>query len=160
MNRRDYIKTVASLPVVSNLPSIDATEEGEDPWDVRGVWRRDDDTGILHVREEDVEAEFQSYNEWVSTTLRKLSESSDIAGVVDLYDFRLISAYSGEYARSHFSHDEAELECTIKRDPSEEVEWSAFVRSVDETWDEGREYASSSQIRLAQKLKRERDEYL
>jgi ribosome-binding protein aMBF1 (putative translation factor) len=77
-----------------------------------------------------------------------------------LFDYRLISLYDGDYARSHFAHEQAELEVTIKREPEEEVEYSAFVRAVDETWDEAREYASSSQIRLAQKLKRERDEYL
>ncbi|QIB75211.1 hypothetical protein G3I44_13515 [Halogeometricum borinquense] len=156
MNRRDYIKTVASLPVISSVPSIGPSEEDEEEWNVRGVWRREDETGYLAVRDDDLEAEFDDYNQWVSTTLRRFNAQH----TVDLFDFRLISLYDGEYSRSHFSHEEAGLELTIKREPEEEVEFSAFVRAVDETWDEGREYASSSQIALAQKLKRERDKYL
>jgi len=158
MNRRDYVKTVASLPLIGNIPSIDPTEEAKDTeeWNVRAVWRRKDDTGYLAVRDEDMDVEFQDYNEWASTAIRKF----DVEHTVDLFDFRLISMYSGEYARSHFAHEEAGLEATIKRDPTEEVEWSAFVRSVDETWDEAREYASTSQIAIAQKILRERDEYL
>ncbi|MDL0145478.1 hypothetical protein [Halobacterium salinarum] len=166
MNRREYVKAVASLPVVvSGIPGVSAEEvqeetEEEDEWTVRGVWKRRDDTGLLHVRESGEELEFDQYNNWVTETIERVSEEADTPHVVNLFDYRLISLYDGSYARSHFTHDEAELEVTIKREPEEEVEYSAFVRSVDETWEEGREYASSSQIRLAQKLKRERDEYL
>jgi len=164
MDRREYIRAVASIPVASSalattVTAEDETEE-EDEWTVRGVWKRSDSTGILDIRESGEEVEFETYNEWVTTTIKRVSEESNTNHVVDLFDFRLISLYDGDYARSHFAHDEAELEVTIKREPEEEVEYSAFVRSVDETWEEGREYASTSQIRLAQKLKRERDKHL
>ncbi|MDL0145977.1 hypothetical protein [Halobacterium salinarum] len=171
MNRRDYAKTVASLPFITAAPSaVAADEEGEETnegcglddiqWDVRGVWARRDKTGVLSVLDEEIGVEYENYNEWVSATLKKVSQKSDISGVVNLYDFRLISLYTGDYARSHFAHEESGLEVTIRRDPDEEVEYTAYVRSVDETWEEHREYASSSQIRLAQKLRNEREEYL
>lgn len=164
MRRRQYIKSLSALPILpSSIPDVgtnDSDENEEINWNVRGVWRRRDDTGLLDVREDDTEAEFQQYKNWVTTTLNRLSKESDTSHVVNLFDFRLISVYDGAYCRSHFAHDEADLEVTIKRDTSHEVEWSAFVRHVEETWDDHREYSSSSQIALAQKLKRERDKYL
>jgi len=164
MRRRQYLKSLSALPILpSSIVGKDDSDEGKEdniPWNVRGVWRRKDDTGYLAVRDEDTEAEFQEYNNWVSTTIQRFSGGSHTSHIVDLFDFRLISVYSGEYVRSHFAHRESGLEVTIKRDSSDKIEYSAFVRAVDETWDEAREYASSSQIRLVQKLKRERDEYL
>jgi len=164
MNRREFTKSVVSIPIATNgLPTVataESEEEDQDGWNVRGVWKRNDSTGVLDIRESGEEYEFDSYNEWVSKALLKVSEEADTPHVVDLFDFRLISLYDGDYARSHFAHEEAGLEVTIRRIPEDEVEFTAFVRAVDETWDEGREYASSSQIRLAQKLMRERDEYL
>lgn len=161
MRRRQYIKSLAAIPILpSSIPELGNNESGEDQWNVRGVWRRKDETGYLAVRDEDTEAEFDSYSNWVTTTIERVSGEANTNHVVDLFDYRLISLYDGAYARSHFAHNDAELEVTIKRDTAEQVEWSAFVRAVDETWDEAREYASTSQIAIAQKLKRERDEYL
>ncbi|MDL0144121.1 hypothetical protein [Halobacterium salinarum] len=155
MNRRKYLKTLAAVPFAPTIPELDKEDfEGEE-WNVRGVWRRKDDTGYLAIRDEDREEEFTDYNEWVSQAIRSLNTQH----VVNLFDFRLISVYDGDYARSHFAHDNG-LEVTIKRDPTEDVEWTAYVTHVAELWDNHREYASTSQIRLAQKLKRERDEYL
>lgn len=163
MYRRDFTKTVVSLPFIATVPTTASAEDCEEEevlWDIRGVWRRKDDTGYLAVQEGETELKFEQYNNWVSTTLQRLSKTSDISSVVDLFDFRLISVYSGDYARTHFAHEESGLEVTIKRNPDEEVEFSAFVTHIEEPWEEHREYASSSQIRIAQKLKQERDEYL
>lgn len=156
MKRRQYIKSLSALPI---LPSIDISDEGDsEEWNVRGVWKRRTDTGLLHVRSEDLEAEFESYTTWGEATMDRIGES-DKSHVVNLFDFDLISIYDGAYCRSHFAHD-CGLEATIKQEPEKEVEFRAFVRHVGETWEEARRYASDSQIALASKLADERDEYL
>lgn len=166
MNRRDCIQAVASLPVATSvLPAVTSSEtDGEDvaepdKWTVRGVWRRRDETGYLAVREEDLETEFEAYSNWVRTTIRKASAQSGMAHVVDLCDFRLISLYTGAYCRSHFAHS-CGLEVTIKRDPTEEVEFMALVTHIDELWEDKRIYRSSSQLQLAEKLLCERNDYV
>lgn len=157
MNRRKYLKALAVVPFTPSIPELADTEtesETDEEWNVRGVWRRKDSTGYLHDRNEGVEAEFESYNEWVSPTIEALGGGN----IVNLFDFQLISIYDGAHSRTHFSHPNG-LEVTIKREPSQEVQWTAYVTHVAEKWEDHREYASSSQIRIAQKLKRVRDEY-
>ncbi|WP_435116581.1 hypothetical protein [Halolamina sp. C58] len=154
MNRRKYLKAIAAVPLTPSIPEFDGQDTEDEEWTVRGVWRRKDDTGYLHDRNEGVEAEFEHYNEWVSPTI----EALDGGNIVNLFDYRLISIYNGSYSRTHFAHDNG-LEVTIKREPEEEVEWTAYVTHVDELWEDHREYASSSQVRIAQKLKQVKDNY-
>jgi len=162
MHRRDYLKSVVVVPFT---PSISHTiselgkneSENECQWNVRGVWRRRDGTGHLAVQDE--QSEFETYDNWHSATIRNLYDQ-DGEHISYLFDFRLISIYNGSSCRSHFTHDEADLEVTIRRNPGEEVDYSALVRSVDETWDENRIYHSRFIHRLKSKIARERDEHL
>ncbi|UHH25619.1 hypothetical protein [Halobacterium noricense] len=162
MNRRNFVKSMAVVPLTpSVIPEFGDTESERENWSVRGVWRREDDTGHLAIRLDDdhIEKEFETYNDWVTETIQESSEKSDLPHTVDLFDFSLVSLYNGSYSRSHFSH-ECGLEVTIKRDPTEEEEYTAVVRHVGESWDERRMYSSSAQIAIASKCKQELEEYL
>ena len=155
---------VGSLPFLTTIPSpvavSDEPEEGEGEmeWNVRGVWKRRDDEGILNIAETAEEFEFDSYQEWASKTLRKDSEYGSKLKTACICDFQLISVYSGEYARTHFAHKEAGLEVTFRYDPSQDLNYTAVVRSVDEKWDERDVFHSESEEHLVEKVIRIRDE--
>jgi len=162
MHRRDYLKGLLAVPVTPSIPhtipELGKNESrNERQWNVRGVWGRRDGTGHLAVQ--DTQAEIETYDDWHSAVIQNLWDE-DGEHISYLFDFRLISIYNGSSCRSHFTHDEADLEVTIRRNPGEEVDYSALVRGVDETLDESRIYHSRFLHRLKSKIAREREEYL
>jgi len=169
MFRREFTKSMVSLPFLTTIPSPvvgkteernEEEEEVEIEWDVRAVWKRRTETGILTIAETGEEFEFDSYQNWARKAIRKNSQYGSMLETVCICDFQLISMYSGDYARTHFAHGDAGLEVTLRHQPSEEVEYSAVVRSVDEKWDERDIYHSTHEQRLVEKILRVRDEHL
>lgn len=163
MKRRDYLRGLVSVPFAPSTPNVisrfgkNGSETGSTEWTVRGVWRRRE--GVGHLIAQNTQVEIESYDDWHSAVIRSLYDN-DGEHISYLFDFRLISIYDGSSCRSHFAHDESGLEVTMRRNPDEEVDYSAVVRSVDEIFDERRIYHSRFIHRLKSKIARERDEHL
>lgn len=157
MERREYIKSIASIPIFSHLQiTHNDTEKRE--WCVRGVWKRENGVGHL-MTVDGFEAEFEEYGDWHSATIKELWGRPN-ENIPYLPDFRLISIYDGSSCRSHFADEDSGLEATLKRVEGRELEYSGLVRAVDEMWDKRRIYHSPFLYRLMEKIGREQEEYL
>jgi hypothetical protein len=156
MERRTFIKSVASLPLVGFSSPVEIDPEPSDSG-MSGVWKRRTETGILLT--EDGDQEYDHYPEWHREAV-SASREYDIQQIAKLFDLRLISLQTDHTRwRVHYAHENG-LEITIKRDTEEEVEYDLVATHIDEPWEDHRHYASNAQIAIAERVQRERDKYL
>lgn len=103
MERRDYLKGVASLPVIPSLPSIGKTdnEREEEFWEISSGWLRAHDHGdLMLIKNGDVEHRwrYENYQMWQKATLlngRFVADTGNQATeyVADLFDMNIHSLY-------------------------------------------------------------------
>jgi len=164
MNRRNFIKSVASLPIASQIPSLpldgqDSVDEDEGQnGGMSAVWIREGETGI--VLDDGDRQDIDEYSEWHRETV-SVADQYETKYIRMMFDFQMISMQTDDTRwRSHWAHD-CGLEITIKRDTEAEGDdYNMVVTHVDELFENHREYSSNSQIAIAQKCREERQEYL
>lgn len=102
MERRDYLKSVVSLPLLPSLPSIGKTEtEEEEEWEISSGWFRAYDEGdLMMLKNGDVEHRwtYENYTMWQKATLlngRFVADSGNdsMDYIADLFDMNIHSLY-------------------------------------------------------------------
>jgi len=159
MRRRNFLKSVASLPLVGKIPSLPIEQDTQEQ-DVAGmsaVWIREGDSGI--VLDDGEKQEIEEYSEWHREAV-SVADRYEPKYIRMMFDFDLISMQTDNTRwRSHWAHDNGS-EITIKRDTEEEEkEYMMVATHVDELFENHRHYTANSQIAIAQRCREERDRY-
>lgn len=97
MERRDYVKTVASLPLMSVPVSASTEPTGEEFWEMSSSWSPRETNGeVVLVRNKEVEHrwEYEEYPEWQKATLLNAQQvAEDTEYVADLFGLDIQDLY-------------------------------------------------------------------
>lgn len=139
MERREFTKAVASLPVIPSLPSIGKTESDDEYWEIDSTWHDKIDLGRVRIlKNGDIEHrwEYTEYEMWQKiallnsrTVANRGQQSTNY--VADLFDLSIEKLYiDPPYFFSRFSDED--LNVQIRTGKYSEYEYVYVIERHDE----------------------------
>lgn len=148
MNRREFTKSVASIPLFPLLPSLD-NENGDtrrdDYWELSAAWMQDDWGRIVLIKNGEVKYdwEYTDYQLWQKCTLLNAHTVAECEYVADLFGLAIKDLYiDPPYFSSRFEDDRNEVH--LQQGKYSDYEYTYYVETHDEDGLHGVEGGSDS----------------